>query len=205
MNMTFEGYVGKDNAKENFNGIVFLLREPNTGGEDTKEFWFREVTEDFDGYYKKLKNDGVSNQKISTSKKAASLYKKSFNLLLKQIGSSNKKLTETGYYNLFPGRGNSTVSPDYKSFVKDEGNVYRKVEAIITEMPSKEYTIFTVNDIFDKLASCDLQDMKMFDDGIKYSRSARIVTKRKLCFKMGAKDITVYEIFHPSYTRAEVC
>ena len=48
-----EGFLGEP---ENFNGIVFLLREPNTGGKPAEEFWVKEVLTNSENYHKTLES-----------------------------------------------------------------------------------------------------------------------------------------------------
>ena len=45
----YEGYVGN---KEDFNGVIFYLREPNTEGNEAEEFWFKRIIIDKENYYK---------------------------------------------------------------------------------------------------------------------------------------------------------
>ena len=60
----YEGYVGK---KEDFNGIIFYLKESNTEGEKVSEFWFQKIVLDQEGYYDELAKKGCENIKRSKS------------------------------------------------------------------------------------------------------------------------------------------
>ncbi len=62
-----EGYLGDDEQAE----ILFLLREPNSGGEETDIFWFREVLEN-------------SHKFAGSAKRAGTKYKNVFGRLSKE-------------------------------------------------------------------------------------------------------------------------
>lgn len=83
-----EGYLS---SEKDFNGVVFLLREPNNKNKDDKtspkqvtdEFWFKKVLWDFDSYHKELKLKNEPDDKIVKSKRAATKYINRFKEMLK--------------------------------------------------------------------------------------------------------------------------
>ena len=109
----YEGYVGN---KEDFNGVIFYLKEPNTGGDETKEFWFQRIITDKDNYYKNLEKElteaGCKNVNtiIRSSKGIATRFENRFKEMLEQLGLNDKKLTDVVFCNVNSDSGNKTLT-----------------------------------------------------------------------------------------------
>lgn len=190
---SIEGYLSN-----NFNGVVFLMKEPHN--ENTQEFWFKEVCTD--DRAKNYFNKYPDNPKISASK-----FRNRFNEVLKSLtNNSNLKLEECLFINLYPYNGKSSVDKEsgYKKIIKEK---YRGIEMrkdkehsnislpyfdkrIDIILSCKPKYIITVSDIFDILLSERKCECK---EGIVYSNK-----KIKRCFYDGESKITYYEIYHPS-------
>ena len=59
----YEGYVGN---KEEFNGIIFYLREPNTEGKKVRDFWFQQIILNKEKYYNELEKTNCKKIKVAS-------------------------------------------------------------------------------------------------------------------------------------------
>lgn len=195
----YEGYVGN---KEDFNGVIFYLKEPNTGGDETKEFWFQRIITDKDNYYKNLEKElteaGCKNVNtiIRSSKGIATRFENRFKEMLEQLGLNDKKLTDVAFCNVNSDSGDTTLTGEFKN--KLATSAVCKLETIIQNMDKNELIVFTCNDIFNKLCEawknedgCDVPY-----DGLRYDNEEKPL--RSFSHVIGNKKITVYEIYHPS-------
>ena len=195
----YEGYVGN---KEDFNGVIFYLKEPNTGGDETKEFWFQRIITDKDNYYKNLEKElteaGCKNVNtiIRSSKGIATRFENRFKEMLEQLGLNDKKLTDVVFCNVNSDFGATTLTGEFKN--KLATSSVCKLETIIKNMEKNELIVFTCKDIFDKLCEawknkdgCDVPY-----DGLRYNKEEKPL--RSFRHVIGNKKITVYEIYHPS-------
>ncbi len=195
----YEGYVGN---KEDFNGVIFYLKEPNTGGDETKEFWFQRIITDKDNYYKNLEKElteaGCKNVNtiIRSSKGIATRFENRFKEMLEQLGLNDKKLTDVAFCNVNSDSGDTTLTGEFKN--KLATSAVCKLETIIKNMDKNELIVFTCNDIFNKLCEawknedgCDVPY-----DGLRYDNEEKPL--RSFSHVIGNKKITVYEIYHPS-------
>lgn len=198
----YEGYVGN---KEDFNGVIFYLREPNTGGDEAKEFWFQRIITDKDNYYKNLEKELTEagcknvNEIIKSSKGTATKFENRFKEMLEQLGLNDKKLTDVVFCNVNSDSGNKTLTDNYKN--KLATSAVCKLETIIQNMDKNELIVFTCKDIFNKLCEawknedgCDVPY-----DGLRYDNEEKPL--RSFRHVIGNKKITVYEIHHPSLRR----
>lgn len=198
----YEGYVGN---KEDFNGVIFYLREPNTGGDEAKEFWFQRIITDKDNYYKNLEKELTEagcknvNEIIKSSKGTATKFENRFKEMLEQLGLNDKKLTDVVFCNVNSDSGNKTLTDNYKN--KLATSSVCKLETIIQNMDKNELIVFTCKDIFNKLCEawknedgCDVPY-----DGLRYDNEEKPL--RSFRHVIGNKKITVYEIHHPSLRR----
>lgn len=198
----YEGYVGN---KEDFNGVIFYLREPNTGGDEAKEFWFQRIITDKDNYYKNLEKELTEagcknvNEIIKSSKGTATKFENRFKEMLEQLGLNDKKLTDVVFCNVNSDSGDKTLTYNYKN--KLATSAVCKLETIIQNMDKNELIVFTCNDIFNKLCEawknedgCDVPY-----DGLRYDNEEKPL--RSFRHVIGNKKITVYEIHHPSLRR----
>lgn len=165
-----EGYLSN---KENFNGVLFLLREPNTKGKIQEEFWFKNSLE---------KN---------IHQRSFSLYKNKFNIYLKYL-NGEYNLSDCAYANIRPTDGEKRKSDKYNKI--NNKDILNRFMSIVKACDNKVKFVFTCYDIFDALKEApNSQSVEGF--GIKYRKSDK--TKRVMCIE----NITVYEIYHPSYTK----
>ena len=191
----YEGYVGN---KEDFNGVIFYLKEPNTGGDETKEFWFQRIITDKDNYYKNLEKElteaGCKNVNtiIRSSKGIATRFENRFKEMLEQLGLNDKKLTDVVFCNVNSDFGATTLTGEFKN--KLATSSVCKLETIIKNMEKNELIVFTCKDIFDKLCGAWLIEAK--EDGLRYNNEEKPL--RSFRHVIGNKKITVYEIYHPS-------
>ena len=188
----YEGYVGN---KEDFNGVIFYLKE-------TKEFWFQRIITDKDNYYKNLEKElteaGCKNVNtiIRSSKGIATRFENRFKEMLEQLGLNDKKLTDVAFCNVNSDSGDTTLTGEFKN--KLATSAVCKLETIIKNMDKNELIVFTCNDIFNKLCEawknedgCDVPY-----DGLRYDNEEKPL--RSFSHVIGNKKITVYEIYHPS-------
>lgn len=192
----YEGYVGN---KEDFNGVIFYLKEPNTGGDETKEFWFQRIITDKDNYYKNLEKElteaGCKNVNtiIRSSKGIATRFENRFKEMLEQLGLNDKKLTDVAFCNVNSDSGDTTLTGEFKN--KLATSAVCKLETIIKNMEKNELIVFTCKDIFNKLRGAWPVEAK--EDGLRYNDEEKAL--RSFSHVIGNKKITVYEIYHPSY------
>ncbi|MFQ6880342.1 MAG: hypothetical protein ACLRS1_11210 [Oscillospiraceae bacterium] len=192
----YEGYVGN---KEDFNGVIFYLKEPNTGGDEAKEFWFQRIITDKDNYYKNLEKElteaGCKNVNtiIRSSKGTATRFENRFKEMLKQLGLNDKKLTDVVFCNVNSDSGDKTLTGEFKN--KLATSAVCKLETIIKNMEKNELIVFTCKDIFNKLRGAWPVEAK--EDGLRYNDEEKAL--RSFSHVIGNKKITVYEIYHPSY------
>ena len=92
-----EGFLGEP---ENFNGIVFLLREPNTGGEPAEEFWFKKVLNDSENYHKSLESSNKEKSKTANSKRDATKFRNRFSEMLEFIDHKENDLKNSVFCNV---------------------------------------------------------------------------------------------------------
>lgn len=182
-----EGYVGNE---EDFNGIIFYLREPNTNGDKAKEFWFKRIIIDREKYYQELEE--AKCERIGTDKKTASKFKNRFNEMLEQLGMGDKQLKDAAYGNVNSECGESSVTNEYKEKLSASAD---KLEKIINNMNKDELIIFTCKDIFNELSHVWLvKEIHM--DGLKYNNKKESL--QYFSHIINGKKVTVYEILHPS-------
>lgn len=163
-----EGYLSD---KEHFNGVLFLLREPNTNGEIQKEFYFRKCL------YKEEINSTMD------------FYADYFNNILSCL-PENKKLKDCAYANIIPDHGMPTKSDKYKSLSNEE-----RVERFESLLNKETEIIFVCQEEFDSIRK--MKKIKSQENcGIKYSNKPN--SKRKLHYN---DRIIIYEIYHPSYIK----
>lgn len=192
----YEGYVGN---KEDFNGVIFYLREPNTGGKEAKEFWFQRIITDKDNYYKNLEKELTEagcknvNEIIKSSKGTATKFENRFKEMLEQLGLNDKKLTDVAFCNVNSDSGDTTLTGEFKN--KLATSSVCKLETIIKNMEKNELIVFTCKDIFNKLRGAWPVEAK--EDGLRYNDEEKAL--RSFSHVIGNKKITVYEIYHPSY------
>lgn len=188
-----EGFLGEP---ENFNGIVFLLREPNTGGKPAEEFWFKEVLKNSENYHKALESSNTDKKKIANSKRDATKFRKRFTEMLESIGYKEDNIKDSVFCNVNPESGGKSLSEEYKIAIKN--NKPQEMARHFTSLKD-EITVFTCVDIYDKFLNpnntkSDNIENIVTKNGFRYNR------KTLGCFsgEIENKKITVYAIYHPS-------
>lgn len=185
-----------------FNGVIFLLREPNTGKENKQtEFWLKKRLTGNYAY-----NDAAMDKaQIRNDKRAYTKYRNRFHAMLTYVYTgSDKELRHAAYFNLRPDAGEISRSKEYSERAKDSDYVTKKFKSIVDYCKSRTYgglTVFTCSDIFEILAECYL--LKSIErDGVDYGKRGKM---RLFKFQWNEPDhcgtpitITVYEIIHPS-------
>lgn len=172
-----EGYL---NSKEDFNGIIFLLREPNDKAPEQSEFWFRNVLDDIvkghlaSRYKNRFIEMLIATKFATDSKSAISLIKNAM------------------YCNLHPEYGESKKTEEYDEIKVSRGTTF--IDTFSKEHQHNHLTIFTVWDIYDIFLKHLGPVDETSDEGLQYKHN------RKRCFhtKKNSCDLTVYEIAHPS-------
>ncbi len=184
-----------------FNGVIFLLREPNTGKENTQtEFWFKKR---LPGNYEY--NDAkMDKAQIRNDKRAHTKYRNRFEEMLTYVfPDSDKELRLAAYFNLRPDAGDSSISESekYSELLNNPDYVTKRFKSIVEycqERPTGELTVFTCSDIFNKLAEYYHIRQSITCDGVDYGENEK---RRSLKWNKPNPfgiSITVYEIIHPS-------
>ena len=161
---------------DNFNGVLFLLREPNSNG--------KKVTRN--------DNDWISKVLDFKKTKNADKYRKTFISLLKSIGYSDKNLHDCAFDNINPTGGKSSIGDEYRHFsVHDKAN---RALSIIDEISPKY--VFTCLDIYNAIKQYLIDSQTNYIesiDGIVYKRGK----KNKIEFIYNNNKIQLFNIYHP--------
>ncbi len=194
---TIEGYLG---ATDKFNGIVFLLREPNTNEKENsnnehninkaEEFWFKKVLYNSEAYHKELETKNEDLKKITNSKRASVKYINRFNEMLESTGFNKDDLFNAIFCNTHPEYGETSATSEYQKTMEVQAT------SIINHLSSihNNLYIFTCNDIYDCLKN-HLKPVRE-EKGLRYKR------KVLNCFQAETNSckITIYKIYHPSFS-----
>lgn len=174
-----EGYLGDKKKCD----ILFILREPDSGGKKADIFWFKQVVngvkfkgEDFD-----------SKKKARTANASGTRYKNVLGRIASKLlnitgGNYEDVLKNCCYMNVCPEWGEKQLSLHYKVNAD-----YRK--ALIKRIIEGHNTKFivTVSDVFDKLCGTTNESW---------------LTYRDKNFRKGKYEgVEVYEFYHPSSTK----
>lgn len=169
-NEYIEGFLSD---KEHFNGVLFLLREPNA--DDQTEFWFKQSLEN------------------NSTQKSFTLYKNKLNIYLGYL-DGNYKLSDCAYANIRPSNGENHTSNEYNDL--SNSDKYNRFLNILDCCDGKVKYVFTCDDIFKAICeenNIDLNEAEI--SNIRYIRS----NVRKKFIKLNG--ITIFDIYHPSYTK----
>ena len=156
-----EGFLGEP---ENFNGIVFLLREPNTGGEPAEEFWLKEVLTNSENYHKALESSNTKKADITRSKRASTKFINRFTEMLEFSGHKKDDIYNSVFCNIKPENGEKVVGEKYEEELESS-----KLKEMILYFASlkDEITVFTCFDIYDDLLELDNIKHKEDETGLK--------------------------------------
>lgn len=180
-----ESYLGD---KEHFNGVLFILREPNSGGNPADTFWMKMVAND---------------QPTSAENKAhETRYKNRFSEMLKAIGMGPNDLKNAAYVNVHPEHGSSTVSNAYQGIPRKQ--LGESAVAKCQRLNAK--TVFTCPDIYEGMKKYLTEEdsggtlaEQVNNSKFCYQRKGKLIQMSKFTF-CGACgwEIIVYKILHPS-------
>ena len=176
--IVLEGYLGD---KEHFNGVLFILREPNSGGDPADTFWMR---------------------KVAHGTARGTRYQNRFSEMLNAIGMEPNDLKNAAYVNVHPEHGSSTVSRAYQGISKK-----RLGEIAVAKCQSlNANTVFTCPDIYEGMRKYLTEEdsggtlvERENNSKFCYRRKGEPLQMSKFTF-CGASgwEITVYKIMHPS-------
>ena len=210
VNPDIEGFLAKDGVQ--FNGVVFLMREPNTGGEKADDFWFKNC---LNGTIP----DRIADEKAYKGKFYT--YNKKFIRLLSYIYQDKNhdrvgELKHSAYFNLRPDGGNARMSEAYKALrdTPDQckyrfGQILAYcTERIRTDDGKGTLNIFTCWDIANALQkhkiipkACDDLTQK---NGAAFKHGEEYKRRDYVQFEHNGLAIHIYAIDHPSYS-SHVC
>ncbi|MBQ8228322.1 MAG: hypothetical protein IJZ88_04840 [Clostridia bacterium] len=173
-----EGYLGKP---EDFNGVIFLLKEPNNKTQ-AEEFWFKKMLKMPEEYEKETK----------ISKSIFTRFKNRFNEMLDFIGKG-ESLEDAVFCNVNPVKGDAKETDKVEEALKQN-----KPEEMLDFFCTLKdgITIFTCKNIYHHLLESDKIQIKTKKSG----SGLRYKNKTLGCFEgeVNNTKVTVYEIFHPS-------
>lgn len=173
-----EGYLGEP---ENFNGIVFLLKEPNNP-DGAKEFWFKSMLDSTEKYLKETKN----------SRSIFTKFKNRFSEMI-EYTDNNKELKNAIFCNVNPIYGKSKATNDFYEILTSG-----KPEKMLEFFSSLKdiITVFTCKDIYRHLLKSDKIKVLKETSGLRYKNKNEPLG----CFECEIRStkVVVYEILHPS-------
>lgn len=169
-----EGFVP---SKDDFNGLVFLLREPNS--EEQQEFYFKDC----------LRNNNLKNRNKFEN--------------YKTYVSEEMQLNQCAYFNLRYDGGESERSKIYYRILDSEEYFKKRFENIIKYCKTSSYNnilyLFTCDDIFQKMSEYGIIPKDPENDfGVRHKRKGKIYQKECCTFCYEGTTIKVFEIYHPS-------
>ncbi len=177
-----EGVIGSNG---NYNGILFLLKESNSDDKEPDTFWFQKVVENTVNY------EGLSKKKIKNSKTSGTKFKKAFKRLL-ELTEKNCDLEDCAFCNLNPHGGHEKTNEVFCLKVKKLKENQELLEKYLEFDGKKTKVIFTAIDIYNAIS----ENTQNETDGIKYKKK----TLKKKTLKINDQEITVYCIYHPTYS-----
>lgn len=169
--------------KEKFNGVVFLLKEPNSRGEPANDFWFKKVIHNEDNFISKL-------TKIE-DKIAATKYPNYFKKCLRQIGLNDEELKYCVYMNIYPYSGEEQASRNYQKFLMNFDEKSERWKVIENLRPE---VIFTCKDIYNRIKTVLNISVSDEKNGIKYKDKTLSYFETKI----GNTITRIYAIYHPT-------
>lgn len=204
-----EGFVG---SVDDFNGIVFCLREPHITSKNEaskekkqpKEFWFQRIVNEKEKYYQQLREEiqQISDEqkaleakrKMIVNKRVGTRFKNEFAGILRQI-KSDESISNIAFCNINAGGGGESAGKVYQELLKC---AHEKIEKIIVLNPRNQLCIFTCVDIYETLKNAWKNKYKIVEakKGVRYKSEQG----QKHCFtcQIANKEVTIFEIYHPS-------
>lgn len=181
-----EGYLGEP---EKFNGIIFLLKEPNNL-DGAKEFWLKKVLNNSTEYHRNLEENGKDKKDITRSKRTFTAFKNRFMEMLEFIGLNKEDLQNSVFCNIHPVCGANTETKTVEKAIKETSE---EMLYFLSTLKS-DITIFTCKNIYRHLLESDKIPYKTQKTGLSYKN------QELGCFKCEINNtrVTVYEIYHPS-------
>ncbi len=208
-NYGFEEYEGFVGNVDDFNGIIFCLREPHTADKNElpdekkqpKEFWFQKIVNEKEKYYQELQEKEVNMNKRIVNKRIGTRFKNEFTGILKQC-KLNESISDIAFCNVNPEGGDANAGKVYKERLD---KAHEKIEKIIMLNPQNKLYIFTCIDIYEKLKETWKSKYEIVEkqEGVSYKNKQGQKDIVKKCFKCQIvnKEVTIFEIYHPSRRR----
>lgn len=210
VNPDIEGFLAKDGVQ--FNGVVFLMREPNTGGEKADRFWFKDC----------LMNPIPKDKDERAYQGNFTTYKNKFVRLLSYVYPKKEKdericeMEHCAYFNLWSESGYAQMSEDYIALRDDQNDCRFRFEQILAYCKegiragheNNTLHIFTCWDIADALQKHIIIPDLTKENGVTFERGKEEHQKRQkrgyVRFNHLGLDVHIYAIDHPSYS-SHVC
>ena len=161
-----------------FNGVLFILREPNSNGEVVTEG-------DREWFYKVINGDRTANR--------YGHYAKSFSAYMEHTDLDNKSLAGCRLENIHPEYGNPHCSKTYKDM--GDTDKLERFNEIITEYCPRY--VFTCDDIFKAVYESENLSYNDLPDGLFYPNKKTKKQKKMMIYTHKGKIINVFEICHP--------
>ena len=198
-NYGFEEYEGFVGSVDDFNGIIFCLREPHIKSKDdpskkqeiSKEFWFQRIVNEKEKYYQELKEKSTVKE-IAVNKRIGTRFKNEFIGIFKQF-EWNAAIENVAFCNVNPKGGGEHTGEEYKKTLE---KAHEKIEEIIKQSPRDELCIFTCVDIYEKLKQAwkTQYEIEEKTNGVSYKNNV----KKYFECQISNKIVRIYEIYHPS-------
>ena len=180
-----EGFLGDD-----FNGVIFLLREPNTDGKEADSFWFKNC---LNNTIPKDKNKGEYKGNFEK-------YRKKFEMMLQYLEPA-KELGQAAYFNLRPGSGGPEKTYEYDLHLHSQEYVKNRFHEIIDYCKPKAKDrciyLFTCCDIANALPKHGIIRCLTKRNGITFKRKEKEYPRDLIQFEYDGLNVYIYAIDHP--------
>ena len=188
--------------KSNYNGILFIMKEPDAGedaakreslkiiSEGNKEWFLKRIAGDKEERLTYFKDKGFTNDEIRKAK-VDFQYRNRFREMLRFANLDENSLRCSAYANINPLGGGTASSNIYKELIsKGKYEVKNRVESIINMINPN--TIFVCSDIYQILS--DAHNDSNEEKCVPY------INARRKYLAFSVNDKTFYEIHHPIFS-----
>lgn len=199
---------------EDFNGVLFLLRESHANKQDKgdeekvtagSEKWARNIFLNFVTNTKEYANFFdthlfESSEKKRYSKRSASCFGGRFCEMLDYIEVDKENLINSAFTNIYLKGGGAKESDDCKEYV--ENYKYKDFTTLLGDLENNVRIIFTCDDIYKKLK--EILKINERSCGVQYLNKDGSLGKQLPYFEWeyeNGKTIIVYKIDHPSRSK----
>ena len=190
-----EGFLGNP---EDFNGIVFILKESNlkkkSDSDTVTEFWFKKVEHDLDGYCRELEQK--FRKEIAQTRKTATKFINRFSEILRIVGLGDREsLKNSVFCNINPHGGGSNAGKEYADALS---SATPENMLLYLATLKNEITIFTCTEIYSRLTSSSVFEIESISDGIEYEGRKPLECAQG---KVNGTKVCVYAIYHHSASK----